>query len=136
MKGRTGSESRIPMATLRKIPKDIDDYLNRFSGETRLRLEQVRSAIRKAAPDATETISYGIPAFKSRGSTVWFAGYKHHVGFYPGAAAITEFKEELSGYKGAKGSVQFPHAEPFPTQLVGQIVKFRMKQTRKTKKKG
>ena len=134
MDARTKAESRIPMATSRRIPSDIDDYLKRDSGEALLRLEQIRSAIRKAAPDATESISYGIPAFKSGGIIVWFAGYKHHIGFYPGAAAIIAFKDELSEYKGAKGSVQFPHAGPFSTNLVNQIVKFRLKQGRKTEK--
>ena len=88
----------------------------------------MRLTIKKAAPKAKEAISYGIPAFALNGNLVWFAAFKNHIGFYPGAAAIATFTNELSAYKGAKGSVQFPLDEPLPLALVSWIVKFRVKQ--------
>ena len=96
----------------------------------------MRLTIRKAAPQARETISYGIPAFTLNGLLVWFAAHKTHIGFYPRASAIAAFKKDLSAYKGAKGSVQFPFDEPLPLLLVSRIVKFRVKQNlSKSKKK-
>jgi len=79
--------------------------------------------------------SYGIPTFTLDGNLVYFAAYKSHIGFYPGASAITAFKKELSAYKGAKRSVQFPFDEPLPLALVSRIVKFRVKQSLSKKKK-
>jgi uncharacterized protein YdhG (YjbR/CyaY superfamily) len=111
-----------------RTAKSIDDYVDAFPSATRALLEQLRQTIRKAAPKAEETISYGIPTFKQGGNLVHFAGYSHHIGFYPGAAGISEFKKELAGYKGAKGSVQFPLDRPLPLSLVTRIVKFRVKQ--------
>ena len=116
------------MATSKKIANGIDDYVDRFPEQVRQRLTQMRQTIRKAAPKAEEAISYGIPSFKLGGSLVWFAGYKRHIGFYPGSAAVAAFKKELSAYKGAKGSVQFPLDKPLPLALVSRIVKFRVKQ--------
>ena len=112
----------------KKVPKDIDDYAARFPEGTRQRLKKMRLAIRRAAPKAKEKISYGIPAFTLNGNLVYFAAYKNHIGFYPGAAAVAAFKRELSVYKGAKGSVQFPLDQPLPLALVARIVKFRVKQ--------
>ena len=88
----------------------------------------MRRTIKKAAPRAQEKISYGIPAFTLNGMLVWFAAFRHHIGFYPGAGAIAAFKRELSAYESAKGSVQFPHDAPLPLALVTRIVKFRVKQ--------
>ena len=113
----------------KKIPKNIDDYVERFPKEVQQLLKKMRLTIRKAAPKAKEKISYGIPTFTLDGYRVYFAAYKSHIGFYPGAAAITEFKKELSAYQGAEGSVQFPLDEPLPLALVSRMVKFRMKQS-------
>jgi uncharacterized protein YdhG (YjbR/CyaY superfamily) len=123
------------MAMNRKTPKDFADYADRFPGEVRQLLGKMRRTIRKAAPKATEKISYGMPAFALNGMLVWFAGFKRHIGFYPGAGAVATFKRELSAYKGAKGSVQFPHDKPLPLALVSRIVKFRVKQNLSKKKK-
>lgn len=87
----------------------------------------MRIAIHRAAPKAEEMISYAIPGFKQGRGLVSFAGYAKHIGFYPGAAAIEEFKQELSPYKHAKGSVQFPLGRPLPLELVRRIVKSRVK---------
>ena len=94
--------------------------------------------IKKAAPQAEEVISYGMPAFKMYRMLVWFAAHSKHIGFYPGASGIEAFKKELSIYKGAKGSVQFPFDQPLPLGLITKIVKFRVTenlQQAKTKKK-
>jgi uncharacterized protein YdhG (YjbR/CyaY superfamily) len=116
------------MAMKDKTPKSIDDYIRRVPPEVQQVLQKIRLTIKKAAPKAKEAISYGIPAFTLEGKLVWFAAFKRHIGFYPGASAITTFKKELSGYKQAKGSVQFPFDEPLPFALVARIVKFRVKQ--------
>jgi len=107
---------------------DVNSYIALFPEHTRVLLETLRTAIKKAAPNAEETISYQMPAYKQDGMLVYFAGYKSHIGFYPGAAGISEFKKEVSAYKNAKGSVQFPLDEPLPLTLVSKIVKFRVKQ--------
>ncbi|MEP7237449.1 MAG: DUF1801 domain-containing protein, partial [Ferruginibacter sp.] len=111
----------------KEIPiKNVDEYIAAFPGEVQARLHAIRAAIKKAVPTAEETISYMMPAYKFHGMLVYFAGYKNHIGFYPGAGGITAFKKELSVYKGAKGSVQFPHDKPVPLSLLSKIVKFRV----------
>ena len=119
----------------KKPSEDIDDYVDRFPKDVQQLLEKMRLTIRKAAPKAEETISYGIPAFTLNGSLVWFAAFKNHIGFYPGSSAVIAFKKELSAYKGAKGSVQVPFDEPLPLALVSRIVKFRVKQNLSESKK-
>jgi uncharacterized protein YdhG (YjbR/CyaY superfamily) len=109
-------------------PKAIDDYIRGYSREVQQLLQSMRQTIKKAAPKAEETISYNIPAFRLSGMLVWFAAFKNHIGFYPGAEAMKVFKDELSAYKSAKGSVQFPFDQPLPLALVGRIVRFRVKQ--------
>jgi uncharacterized protein YdhG (YjbR/CyaY superfamily) len=110
------------------VPATIRDYIARFPAPIRRRLNQMRGTIKKAAPQAKETISYRIPAFTLNGMLVWFAGFKNHVGLYPRAEAITAFRRELAPYKTAKGSIQFPHDRPLPLTLVSRIVKYRVKQ--------
>ena len=112
----------------KQIPKNIDDYIDRSPAIVRLALRQMRSAIGKAAPNATEAISYGIPMLSWNGSRVYFAAFRNHIGFYPGAAAIKTFDKQLKRYKRAKGSVQFPLDHPLPLALVTRIVKFRVSQ--------
>lgn len=117
-------------------PTNVDEYIAAFPDETQIALQQVRAAIQKAAPQATEVISYQMPAYKGNGILVYFAGYKNHIGFYPTALGIAAFKDELSVYKGAKGSVQFPLNQPMPLKLISKIVQFRVKDdAAKTKKK-
>jgi uncharacterized protein YdhG (YjbR/CyaY superfamily) len=108
--------------------KDIDAYIHPFPDDVRTKLETLRQAIRDAAPEAVEVISYQMPAFRFHGILVYFAGYKNHIGFYPTSSGISVFKEELSGYKNAKGSVQFPLNQPLPIELISNIVKFRVKE--------
>ena len=115
------------MTTQRVAAKTIDEYIAAFPKEVQEILEKVRATIHKAAPNAEETINYGIPTFTLNGNLVHFAGFKKHIGFYPTPSGIEKFKVELSGYEGAKGSVQFPLDKPIPYDLISRIVTFRVK---------
>ncbi|NIK75398.1 uncharacterized protein YdhG (YjbR/CyaY superfamily) [Paenibacillus castaneae] len=106
--------------------ESIDDYISNFPQEVQEILESLRKVIKESAPAAKEKISYQMPAFDLHGNLVYFAAYKKHIGFYPTASGIRAFKHELSQYKGAKGSVQFPIEKPMPYELISKIVKFRM----------
>jgi len=109
--------------------KTIDEYIKTFPEDVQAVLQKMRQTIRKAAPQAEEAISYQMPTFKLKGrNLVHFAGYKHHVGFYPVPSGIDAFERELSPYKQGKGSVQFPLDRPVPYDLVRKIVIFRMKE--------
>lgn len=116
-------------------PTTIDQYIAAFPEATQALLQQVRETIRKAAPAAEECINYGIPTFKLNGNLVLFAGYKNHIGFYPGAGGIAAFSKEIAAYKSAKGSVQFPIGEKMPLALIARMVKFRVKQNLEKGKK-
>ena len=109
-----------------KKPVNIDEYIINFPVEIQKMLEQLRATVKKAAPQANEVISYGMPAFKLNGMLVWFAAHSKHIGFYPKASGIEAFKKELAIYKWAKGSVQFPLDKPLPLALITKIVKFRV----------
>jgi len=113
---------------MRAKAENVDAYIADFPTEAQKLLAKVRETIRNAAPKAEETISYAIPTYKLNGMLVHFAGYAHHIGFYPGAGGIEVFAEELSAYKTSKGTVQFPLDQPLPLKLVTKIVKFRVKQ--------
>lgn len=104
----------------------IDQYIRSFPKEVQGKLTGMRRIIRKHAPLAEEKISYQIPTFFLNGNLVHFACYARHIGFYPGAEAVKVFSKDLSKYKTAKGSVQFPIGEPLPAGLIGKIVKFRV----------
>ena len=115
--------------------KTIDEYIKTFPKDVQAILEKMRQTIRKAAPEAVETISYQMPTFKLNGrGLVYFAGFKNHVGFYPIPSGIAAFEKELSPYKQGKGSVQFPLDKPVPYDLVRKIVIFRMKQNLESKR--
>ncbi len=116
------------METKTDPPKDVDEYISRFPREVQRILEEVRATIKKAAPGAEEVISYQMPAFKFHGVLVYFAGYKKHIGFYPTSSGIEAFRKELSIYKGAKGSVQFPINSPLPLNVISKIVKYRVRE--------
>jgi uncharacterized protein YdhG (YjbR/CyaY superfamily) len=104
----------------------IDEYINAYPEDVRKKLTQLRKLIILVAPQAEERISYRMPAYFLNGILVWFAAHSMHIGFYPKASAIAKFKRELSGYKSAKGSVQFPLNEPLPVDLIKRIVRFRV----------
>jgi uncharacterized protein YdhG (YjbR/CyaY superfamily) len=107
--------------------KNFEEYARRFPRDVQRLLRKMRQTIREAAPEAEETISYRIPALRLTKILVWYGAHTDHIGFYPGAAAIAAFKDELSAYKSAKGSVQFPFDQPLPLDLVRRMVKFRVK---------
>lgn len=108
--------------------KAIDDYIAGFPPEVQHKLIQLRNLIQKAAPQAVEKISYGMPTFYLDGNLVHFAGYANHIGFYPTPSGIASFEEALSPYKHAKGSVQFPLDQPLPEDLIRRIVLFRVEE--------
>ena len=116
------------MTTHRVVAKTIDEYIAAFPKDVQAILEKVRATIRKAAPKAEETINYGIPTFTLNGNLVHFAAFKKHIGFYPTPSGIEKYKVELSGYEGAKGSVQFPLDKPIPYELISRITTFRVAQ--------
>ena len=105
----------------------IDEYIATFPADVQKKLKEVRAVIKAAAPEASEKISYQMPTFFLFGNLVHFAAFKNHIGFYPAPRGIEEFQKELSVYKGAKGSVQFPLDQPMPLDLICRIVKFRVK---------
>ena len=109
-----------------KKPIDVDEYIAGFPKEIQQILEQVRTVIKEIVPQANEVISYGMPAYKLNGMLVWFAAHTNHIGFYPRVSGIEAFKKELSGFKHAKGSVQFPFHKPLPIELIKSMVKFRL----------
>lgn len=105
----------------------VDEYLSQFASPARDVLEELRSLIRTAAPDAVETISYGMPTFDVNGKhLVHFAGWKGHIGFYPVPSGIEAFNDELSAYNTSKGTAQFPYDRPLPADLIRRIVEFRL----------
>ena len=116
------------MTTPKTTSKEIDKHIAGFPKDVQVILEKIRKTIRKAAPNAQETINYGIPTFTLEGNLVHFAGFKNHIGFYPTPSGIEKFKKELSVYEGAKGSVKFPLDEPIPYELISKIVLFRVKE--------
>jgi uncharacterized protein YdhG (YjbR/CyaY superfamily) len=123
------------MQSTRSKPKTIDEYISRSPREVRETLEELRRVIKETAPEAEETISYAIPAFKLNGKTlVYFAAFKKHIGFYPTSSPMEAFKKELAPFKHAKGSIQFPLENPIPYDLVKKIVKFRVKENESKKK--
>jgi uncharacterized protein YdhG (YjbR/CyaY superfamily) len=104
----------------------IDEYIAQFSPAVQAKLRAMRELIRRAAPAATERISYGIPTFHLNGNLVHFAAFKRHIGFYPTASAVAAFDPELAAYKRAKGSIQFPLDEPLPLELIRRMVESRV----------
>jgi len=114
------------MATIQH--QSIDEYIASFPEKTQEILELVRATIQKAAPEATEAIRYAIPTFILNGNLVHFAAFKNHIGFYAAPTGNEAFKEELSVYKGGKGSVQFPIDQPMPLELITRIVQFRVQE--------
>ena len=110
------------------VPLNVDEYIATFPEATQQLLRKLRKAIREAAPQAEEFISYQMPAYKQNGMLVYFAGYANHIGFYPTSSGIRFFKKELAGYKTSKGAVQFPIDKSIPLSLVKKMVKFRVKE--------
>jgi len=109
--------------------KDVDEYLEQFSGSLRTRLDEVRQVVRESAPGAIESIGYGMPAYKLNGKPlVYFAGFTKHIGLYATPNGHQAFKKEFAPYKQGKGSVQFPLDQPLPVELIRRVVKYRVEQ--------
>ena len=111
-------------------PKTTDGYLARVPEPARTTLTKLRAIIRAAAPpETTEAISYGMPAFKYKGSLVWFAAFANHCSFFPGTSALLPlFKNELKNFEISKGTIRFPVDKPLPAALVKKLVKARVAQ--------
>lgn len=113
------------------MSKNIDSYISSFPEEVQKILNKIRGIIREAAPNAQEAIKYGIPTFVLEENLIHFAAFKNHIGLYPTSSGISHFAKELSEYKFAKGSVQFPLDKPIPYELIEKITKFRVKEVEK-----
>ncbi len=111
-------------------PTDTDSYIKAFSKEIQEQLQQIRLTIKQTAPEAEETIAYGIPTFTLNGNLIHFGAFKNHIGLYPAPTGVDEFMDDLSKYKGNKGSVQFPLDEPMPLHLIKRIVLFNVNKNR------
>jgi uncharacterized protein YdhG (YjbR/CyaY superfamily) len=108
-------------------PQSVDEYLARVPQPARSTLNKMRATIRSAVPaEATETISYGMPAFRHNGVLVWFAAFSNHCSLFPTASVIAEFKNDLKRYSTSKGTIHFPTDKPLPTTLIKKLVKARV----------
>jgi len=119
----------------KKQYKNIDEYIAGFPEKIQTILQNLRRVIHEAAPEAQETISYGMPAFKQNGIVVYFAAFKDHIGFFPTSSGVSAFARELAPYDTAKGTIRFPLDEPIPVNLIKKIVKFRVQENLTKKKK-
>jgi uncharacterized protein YdhG (YjbR/CyaY superfamily) len=128
-KKKSAKRASVVRSTAKAAPKTVSQYLARVPAPARGPLRKIREAIRSVAPpDAAETISYGIPAFKRRRILVWYAAFSDHCSLFPTAAVIAEFKDELKGYSPSKGTIHFPLSKPLPVGLIKKLVKARVKQ--------
>ena len=107
----------------------VNEYFDAFPAATKKLLKELRSTIKAIVPEAEEVISYNMPAIKLHRILVYYAAYKHHIGFYPGGSGIQNFQKEIAKFKNSKGAVQFPLDQPLPLGLVTKIVKFRVKES-------
>ncbi|HEV3255028.1 MAG TPA: DUF1801 domain-containing protein [Candidatus Acidoferrales bacterium] len=133
---KANSGNRRPAAKAGGAPKTVDEYLARVPEPARSTLNKMRAVIRSAVPrEATETISYRIPAFKHKGVLVWFAAFSDHCSLFPTASVIEAFKHELKGYTTSKGTIQFPTDKPMPAALVKKLVRARVTQNESKKRR-
>lgn len=123
------SANRRLAAKGKGAPKNVGEYLARVPESACSALNRIREAIRSAVPpEATETISYGIPAFKHKRVLVWYAAFSDHCSLFPTASVIEAFKKELKGYSTSKGTIHFPLDKPVPVALIKKLVKARVAQ--------
>lgn len=113
---------------LKEQSDPVGEYILQFSPEVQEKLQTLRRAIREAAPEAQEKISWGMATFTHFGNLVHFAANKNHTGFYPGANGVAVFADKLSEYETSKGAIQFPYSKPLPLDLVKEIVRFRVQE--------
>ena len=130
------SGARSPAAKSKGGPKNVDEYLAGVPEPARGTLNKIRAAIRSAVPpEAAEAISYGMPAFKYKGTLVWFAAFSNHCSLFPTASVIEAFKNELQGFSTSKGTVHFPTDKPLPAALIKKLVKARVAQNESKKRR-
>jgi len=108
--------------------KSIDAYIAKFPQDIQNILSKIRKCIKQAAPNAKESMSYGVPAFKHNGILINYAAFKNHIGLYPTPSAIKRFQKELTPYKQATGTIRFQMDKPIPYDLITKIAKFRYKE--------
>ncbi len=106
-------------------PKDVSEYIRLAPKPAQRKLREMRACIRKAVPGANEGLKWGMPAFSCERILVTFAGFPHHIGFYPTPEAIRAFSKELEKFVTGRSSVQFPLDKPLPLSLIGRITEFR-----------
>ncbi len=123
------------MISAKTRPKTIDEYIQAAPREAQKKLREMRACIRAAAPEAKESLKWGMPAFSYRRILVTFAAFKNHIGFYPTSSAVTAFAKDLSKFSTARGSIQFPLEKPLPLSLVRRITAFRVKESVEQDKK-
>jgi uncharacterized protein YdhG (YjbR/CyaY superfamily) len=118
------------------VPKNTDEYIAMVPEPARSTLKKIRAVIRSVVPrEATEIISYGMPAFKHNGVLIWFAAFSNHCSLFPTASVIEAFRKELEGYTTSKGTIQFPVYKPLPAALVKKLVKARIAQNESKKRR-
>ena len=110
-------------------PKTITEYISVAPSQAQKKLREMRACIRRAAPGATESLKWGMPAFSYRRILVTFAAFKNHIGFYPTPSAVKAFKKDLTNFATAKGSIQFPLSQPLPLSLIQKIARFRVRES-------
>ena len=118
------------METLSMKFNSVDQYIHSLPPQSKAKMIELRALIKKTVPDAEELISYNMPSFNYYSRLVYYAAFKSHIGFYPMASGITAFEKEISKFKWAKGSVQFPIDKPLPTSLIIKIIRFRVKENK------
>ncbi len=116
------------MGSIRRVPKNIDDYISAFSPDVQAILKKIRQTVRKNAPGAEEIISYRMPAFRLNGILLYFAAFRNHIGLYPPVSGDANLEKALARFAGPKGNLKFPLDQPIPYGLIQRIVKLRVKQ--------
>ncbi len=114
-----------------KKAENVDEYISVYPEKIRSRLQKLREIIKKAAPEATEKIAYGMPAYAYKGILIYFAAHTNHIGLYPYPSAMEKFRKEIAGYRTSKGTIQLSNDEPLPVSLISDIVKFRIGENEK-----
>jgi uncharacterized protein YdhG (YjbR/CyaY superfamily) len=116
------------MAIARRAPTTIDEYIAGFPNDVQEILQRIRRVVREVAPEAEETISYRMPAFKQNGILLYFAAFKGHIGLYPPIRGDARLEKAIQAYAGEKGNLRFPLDRPIPYKLIARIAKYRVKQ--------
>lgn len=116
-------------------PENVDQYIADFPADIQQKLKEMRACIKKAAPNAEEGISYGMPAYKQNGVLVYFGGFTKHVSLFPTGKGVAAFVDKLQGYTISKGTIQFPLDSPLPVKLISEIVAFRVEENLQKQKK-